>query len=322
MKKLACFLLACTLLGLCACRRGGGETEQIYVDEGPEVVAGEELRDVGILFTAGLGGEDIWDYARLSARATYVAADFAWDYMALVDCGGALVPEEDENLLYARLDLMNYMGYTCAAVDAAELSGGVQNFLNYANAAQFDWLACNLVDENSGYQPLSSWTVMYYGQTSVAFVGVGAPEELPAETGADGTETAYSLRPADWYLAFRDAVDAAREAEVDYVIALGRLGQSLAQELIGKTDGLDAYLDGSGDFGPESYINDASGKPVLVSGISGGCGQAGKLTIATDGSLHAELLQDFEIEDEMALNFIESLGFERPGQPAEESLAE
>lgn len=309
MKKWACFLLCGVLCVLSGCRRAQ-EVEQVYVDEGPEVLAEGEIRDVAVLFTSQLAQGDIWDYAALAGLATDVGADFAWDYMALVDCGGAVAPEEGDSA-YDRIELMNSIGYHSAAVDAAALSGGVQNFMNYANAGQFDWLSANLVDENNGFQPLSAWTVMYYGQTSVAFVGVSVPGELPQETGEDGQSRAYSLRPEDWYLAFQSSVDAARAAEVDYVIGLGCLGAGLTEELIGNTEGLDAYLDGSGELSIEEHFTDFEGRDVFVSGIAGGTAQAGKLVLAVDGSIRAELLEDFDHEDAMTLELIGAMGYSR-----------
>ena len=306
MKKLVCFLLCVLLCVLGGCRRAR-TVEQVYEDEGPEVVAEGERRDVAVLFTANLSDASVWDYPALAGLATDVGADYAWDYMALVDCGGALSSGEESGDGYDRVELMSSMGYHCAALDAGTLAGGVQSVLNCVNTAQLDWLCANLVDESSGYQPLSAWTVLYYGQTAVAFVGVSAPEELPAEDG----DPAYSLRPQDWYLAFQAAVDAARRAGVDYVVALGCLGEELARELIGQTEGLDVYLDGSGQLPVEGRMTDSAGQEVFVSGISGGPQQAGKLILPVEGAISAELLEGFDHEDAMTVELIESFGYSR-----------
>lgn len=316
MKKWLSFLLALLLVCLSACRKTG-EVEQVYVDEGPIVEEVGELRDVAILFTAGLGQSEIWDLAKISALWIEQGADYGRDYLGLVDCGGAVDPAADAEAVYDRLDGMNYLGYDAAAVDSRAFSAGVQSFLDVANIAQFPWLCGNLVDTESGIQPLASWTMLRCGPVDVALVGACAPMELTGDVEQE-RDAAFSLRDEEWVYAIRDAVDAARKAEVDYVVVLGSLGQSYAQELISATDGIDAYLDGSGEFGVSSYIANKNGEEVLVSGIAGSAGEVGKLVIGVDGSLAAEVIAGYENSDEMALQFIESMGYERSGESIEE----
>lgn len=316
MKKWMAILLALLLVCLSACRRTE-ELKQVYVDEGPIVEEVGELRDVAILFTAGLGRSEIWDLARISDLWIQQGADYGRDYLALVDCGGALDFSGDMETVYDRLEGMNYLGYDAAVPDGQMLAGNVQSFLDVANMAQFPWLCGNLMDSVSGIQPLASWTMMRCGPVDVAFVGVCAPVELAA--GAEQERNAaFSLREEEWVYAIRDAVDSARKAEVDYVIVLGCLGEDFARELISLTEGVDAYLDGSGAFGASSYIANKNGDNVLVSGIGGSAGEVGKLVIATDGSISAQVIAGYENSDEMAMQFLESLGYERNTESAEE----
>lgn len=317
MKKWMAFLLALLLLCLSACRKGSGELEQVYVDEGPIVEEVGELRDVAILFTAGLGENEIWDLAKISALWIEQGAEYGRDYLGLVDCGGAVDPAGNGDAVYDRLDGMNYLGYDAAAADGRTFSAGVQSFLDVANIAQFPWLCSNLQDADTGIQPLAAWTMMNYGPVSVAFVGACAPVSLTAAA-AEERSADFSLREEEWVYAVRDAVDSARKADVDYVVVLGSLGQNHAQELISLTDGIDAYLDGSGAFSEASYIANKNGDNVFVSGISGSAGEVGKLVIATDGSISAEVITGYENSDEMALQFIESMGYERSVESIEE----
>ena len=328
MKKvLALLLCVLLLLSLCACRRGRGETEQVYVDEGPEIVERGELRDVALLFTADLAQSDIRDLAKISALWVAQGADYGRDYLGLLDCGGAIDPLGDEQALYDRLELMSALGYDCAAVDARDLAAGAQRFLNVANDAEFDWLCANLIDNISEFQPLASWTVMDYGALSIAFLGVCAPVALE-ETEFGDIAADYSLRPEDWIYAIRDAAADARAAGVDYVIALGSLGQSLAQELISQTQEIDVYLDGSGEISGSRGMANSGGEAVFVAGIAGGGSEVGRLVIATDGSFSFETLTGFTAEEEMTLQLLRELGYDalsaapEPAEAPEEAMEE
>lgn len=320
MKKVLAFLLCVLLLGLCACRRGEGELEQVYVDEGPEVTVQGELKDVAILFTAGLAQTDIRELAKISALWVTQGADYGRDYLGLVDCGGAIDPVGEETLLYDRLTGMSFLGYQCAAVDSREMFSGAQRFLNVANAAEFDWLCGNLTDTNAGVQPLAAWTVMDYGAVSVGYVGVCEPVELTEADVADGGAK-YSLRPEDWTFAIRDAAADARAAGVDYVVVLGSLGEERAAEMLAQSREIDVYLDGSGQFSGVKSLTDKDGEAVFAAGIAGGAGEVGKLIIATDGSFSFESITGFTAEDEMALQMLRDMGYDAqsaaPEAPAE-----
>ncbi len=319
MKKVLACLVCVLLLGLCACR-GTQETEQVYVDEGPEIVEQGELRDVAILFTADLAQTDIRALARLSALWIAQGADYGRDYLGLVDCGGAIDPAGDEGLIYDRLEGMSFLEYDCAAVDARALAAGGQRFLNVAHAAQFDWLCGNFTDESAGIQPLASWTVMDYGAVSVGYVGVCEPVLLTETEATDGGG-AYSLRTEDWMFAIRDAAADARNAGVDYVIVLGSLGEELAREMLAQSREIDAYLDGSGSFSGTLSMSNKDGESVFAAGIAGGAGEVGKLVIATDGSFSFESITGFTAEDEMALQMLRDMGYDAqsaaPEAPAE-----
>ncbi len=325
MKKVLAFLLCVLLLPLSACREQE-ETEQVYVDEGPEILETGERRDTAVLFTANLASADIRVQARVSALWVAQGAEYGRDYLGLVDCGGAIDPTGEELLMYDRLEGMNYLGYDCAAVDARELAGGAQTLLNAAGGAQFDWLCANLTDENAGLQPLASWTVKNYGGLTLGFVGVCEPVEL-TETAEGEGDASFSLRSGDWVYALRDAAADCRAAGVDYVLVLGSLGAERAQELLSQTSGIDAYLDGSGNLLGTQSVTNINGEAVFVAGIAGGADEVGKFVISTDGGFSFESLTGFTDEEEMALQMLRDLGYdtasaveapeEAPREPAE-----
>ncbi len=96
--------------------------------------------------------------------------------------------------------------------------------------------------------------------------------------------------------AVQQAVDSARAEGCEYVIALAHLGNEaevspwMYSDLISRTTGIDAWLDGHSHDTDHVEMKDKSGRVVVRQACGTKNANIGLLTIATDGAITAELL--------------------------------
>lgn len=308
MKKLCCLILAAALLlTLGACGKKNAEPELVYVDEGTQETERKPRQDTAILYTAGMAGRDAGFPAAVQSARDESTYEYLNGYVGLVDLGGALDVQGGETALYTRLDVMNYMGYEAAALAPADCAAGAETLITAANAALFPILCGDLVMAGTDTTPLSAWTLAYYGELCVAYVGVLVPEEVDASLlAAEGVS--YEL--TDCAGAVNKAADTARAAGADYVVALVSCGAEAAEALLAESHGVDVLLDGAGDGGASRTMQNAMGGEVLYSGLDPAVDSIGRLVIAADGALSAEIITTLPARDSGMLGYLASLGYE------------
>jgi len=97
------------------------------------------------------------------------------------------------------------------------------------------------------------------------------------------------------------AIDAAKD-DADYVIGLGHLGVSqgsepwTSREVIANTYGFDAFLDGHSHTVVSETVKDKNGNDVLLAQTGTKLANAGRLTIASDGTISHENIDLAEVE--------------------------
>lgn len=316
MKKLCCLILAAALLmALGACGKKNTQPELVYVDEGAQEVELSPRRDTAILYTAGTVGRDIAFYAAAQAYRDECEYEYLHGYVGLVELGGSLDVAAGESALYTKLDLLNYMGYEAAGAAAADCAAGVSTLITASNGAGFPLLCGNLVMAGTDTTPMSAWTLAYYGELCVAYVGVLVPEGVDASClAAEGVS--YEL--TDCAEAVNKAASAARAAGADYVVALASCGAESAETLLAASSGVDALLDGNGDGGASRTMQNGMGGTVLYSGLDPAVDSMGKLVITVDGALSAEIITDLDDQSAAMLGYLATLGYDI----AEETEAE
>lgn len=318
--KKTCFfmcVLLCMTLVLTGCIGRNSNLYQVYEDDGPIETEVGERKETAVVVTAGLADSSLWDFARIAAFWRETRQDVGLDYIGLVDAGGALRGDMEEMAAFDRLDLMNFLAYEAAAIDASALSQGVRNFLNRANVAQFPMLCAHLVNEENGFQPLSSWAVGRYGDLSLAYIGVCRPEELQEEDGLEGEPLSFSMMEEDWIYAVRDAAESARNSGADYVIVLGSLGSEAANELLSQTAGIDLVLDAAAESESVS-INNIRGEAVPVCRVYAGAETMTCLRVSVEGTLTVEYVTGYGEEDPEVIELLESWGHVREAEESSE----
>lgn len=246
----------------------------------------------------------------------------AGEQVLLVDAG-----DHVQGTAYGSMDngatiikLMNQAGYDLATLGNHEFDYGMARAKEIIAEADYPYVSCNWVDLQTNENVLNSYEMFTFGGlggvvggTKVAFVGITTPETFTKSTPAyfmDETQShyIYDILGGDdgWKLfnAVQGAVDEARKAGADYVIALGHLGVDTSswpwtsEEVIAHITGIDAFIDGHSHTTMEGkLVPDASGKNVLLTQTGSYLGAVGKMTISPDGAIATELLSTYEGED-------------------------
>ena len=204
--------------------------------------------------------------------------------------------------------LMNAAGYDVATLGNHEFDYGMEGCMAAMKAAEFPYVSCNFRHEENGVLKdpvLDGYVMLKSGGKKIAFVGITTPESITSSTpayfqdekgnyiygidaGADGSAL---------YAAVQGAIDEARSAGADYVIALGHLGIDASsgpwtsRSVIANTTGLDAFIDGHSHSTIEmEMVSDKAGEGVVLTQTGSYLNAVGKLTISADGVVSAALL--------------------------------
>ena len=213
------------------------------------------------------------------------------------------------------IQLMNATGYDAATLGNHEFDYGMAGCLAAIDAAEYPYVSCNFRHEQDGVPGdlvLNNFVMLESGKEKIAFVGITTPETITSSSpayyqdesgnyiyGIDGGMDGSAL-----YAAAQSAIDDAKAAGADHVIALGHLGVDASsgpwtsRNLIANTTGLDAFIDGHSHTTIEMEpVTDKAGNAVVLTQTGSYLDAVGKLTIGTDGSIRTELLSADELAD-------------------------
>ena len=231
-------------------------------------------------------------------------------YVALVDAGDAIQGDAVGALTEGEymVDVMNRLGYAAAVPGNHEFDYGMDRFLEIAGGeAQFAYLSANFTDLRTGARVFDAYTMLTFGSTKVALVGMTTPKTLTSSTPAyfqdDAGNFIYGFcQGADGqalYDAVQAGIDAAEAAGADYVIGLAHLGVEescspwMSTDVIANTEGLDAVIDGHSHTVLEKQVcKDKTGEDVVLTSTGTKLAYLGELTISPDGELDTRLISD------------------------------
>lgn len=211
--------------------------------------------------------------------------------------------------------LMNAVGYDAATLGNHEFDYGMEGCLATVEAASYPYTSCNFYHVKDGTASdlvLNRFLTVEVGDKKVAFIGITTPETFTSSTPAyfqdENGNYIYGIGGgtdgSELYTAVQTAIDAARDAGSDYVIALGHLGIDASsspwtsRDVIAHTDGLDAFIDGHSHSTVEmELVSDKSGDKVPLTQTGSYLNAIGKLTITADGSITSTLLSGEDCRD-------------------------
>ncbi len=225
----------------------------------------------------------------------------------------------------AIVSIMNEVGYDVVTIGNHEFDYGVKRLKKLMKSLNATVVSSNFVKKKTGSPVFSSYTIKKYGKKKVAFVGITTPESFTSSTpayfknskgkliyGFCGDSTGKLLAGQ-----VQEAVDEARAAGADYVVALSHLGtegvtaQWSAQKLIQNTSGIDVVLDGHSHSTIASMkVKNKNGKKITLSSTGTKFANIGRLVISKNGSISTTLYpidDDHQYADEDTKTYIDSV---------------
>ncbi len=250
-------------------------------------------------------------YTKIAALRDEALAET--DYVSVVSCGdfiqgGPLGSVSNGGYI---IDIMNAVGYDAVTLGNHEFDYSIPTLAELTDELTAKTVSCNFVTTADGATLYDPYTIISYGDTDVAFIGITTPESITKSTPTyfmdDEGNYIYGFCADTLYDTVQASIDAALDDGADYVVALSHLGTEYvteewtAQEVAAHTVGLDVMLDGHSHSVIESTTTpDANGDDVLISSVGTKFQYIGKLTIDADGEMTTELIDTTTYEGENA----------------------
>lgn len=244
--------------------------------------------------------------------------------VTLVDAGDAIQGGPIGTLSKGEyiVDIMNYVGYDVACPGNHEFDYGMENFLKLSNeTSKANYICCNFRDLE-GNPILSPYTLIKYGDLTIAYLGINTPESFTKsspiyfqdENGNYIYDFAQGEKGQTLYKTVQKYVDEAIKEGANYVVAIGHLGDEGASEywssksLIKNTYGIDIFIDGHSHEVYSEILKNKKGKNVLLAQTGTKLQNLGKITINTKNKkITSEFISNYKAQDEDAVNYIEGI---------------
>ena len=244
--------------------------------------------------------------------------------VTLVDAGDAIQGGPIGTLSKGEyiVDIMNYVGYDIACPGNHEFDYGMENFLKLSTeTSKANYICCNFRDLE-GNPILSPYTLIKYGDLTIAYLGINTPESFTKsspiyfqdENGNYIYDFAQGEKGQTLYKAVQKYVDEAIKEGANYVVAIGHLGDEGASEywssksLIKNTYGIDIFIDGHSHEVYSEILKNKKGKNVLLAQTGTKLQNLGKITINTKNKkITSEFISNYKAQDEDAVNYIEGI---------------
>lgn len=256
-------------------------------------------------------------YARMAAARDSVKEHTP--HVSIVSCGdfvqGDLVGSFSKGEYI--VDIMNRVEYDVVALGNHEFDFGMNQLFSLTKRMGAAVVCANLRDLRTDAPVYPPYTMLRYGDTDVAFIGLITPETAtctsPLTYLDEKGNIVYDFMKDDFYTQAQRQVDAARAEGADYVVALSHLGDQYigayptSLTLLSQTTGIDVLLDGhSHSLIPDTLVCNKQGDPVLLSSTGTEFQRIGLLEIDTDGTISTRLIRG-ENRDSGVENFVREI---------------
>ena len=280
-----------------------------------------ESKDIVVLYTNDVhcAVDDNIGYAGLAAYRTEMLK--TTDYVSLVDAGDALqggVLGTLSNGEYL-VNIMNKVGYDVIVPGNHEFDYGMARFIELSKLQKTGYICCNFIDLKTNKPVFDSYKMITYGSVKVAYVGIDTPETFSKSSPAYFQDSSGNYiygfcegnSGQDLYKAVQTAVDSAKAAGANYVIAVGHSGIDVqsapwrSTDIIANVSGLTAFIDGhSHSVIASQSVTDKVGKNVILTSTGTKLANIGKLIIKTDGTISSELVKDYTTKDSTVAAYV------------------
>ncbi|MDD3169368.1 MAG: 5'-nucleotidase C-terminal domain-containing protein, partial [Eubacteriales bacterium] len=291
--------------------------------------------DVVILFTNDVHcgvGQVVKDgavtnigYAGVAAYKQEMENLVGGSFVTLADAGDALQGDAIGTLSQGQylVDIMNQVGYDIFVPGNHEFDYGMDRMQELMENLDAKVISCNFTDLKAKELVYDPYTIVTYGEgenaTKVAFVGITTPESFTKSTPVyfqdQSGKFIYGFKEGnngqELYDAVQDTIDDAKAEGAEYVIALGHLGLDAqsgpwrSTDVIAKTNGIDAFIDGHSHSTVESdAVKNKDGEDVLLTQTGTKLAAIGRMVIEADGDISAKLITEYAKQDASTLEFI------------------
>ena len=208
------------------------------------------------------------------------------------------------------INLMNLVGYDALTLGNHEFDYRLPRLLELTEKMSVKPVCSNLRSVADGSNVFEPYTIVSYGKTDIAYIGITTPSTIssssPAQFKNEDGSYKYTFSPNELYDIVQESIDEAKKDGADYVIALSHIGTDDSGEyqdavdIIENTEGLDVVLDGHSHSVIESQtVTDEGGNEVVLSSTGTKFEHIGKLTIK-DGEISTALIKTEEYEGSVA----------------------
>lgn len=246
-------------------------------------------------------------YAAVAAYKKAMQAQYGAGNVTLVDAGDAIQGGSIGLLSQGAwlTDIMNITGYDIAVPGNHEFDYGFDQFMKLTQKAQFPYVCANLTRTADGQKVFPAYVMKSYGNVQVAYVGITTPESFTSSTPKYFQDAAgnyiYSFAEDSsgekLCAAVQSAVDQARAAGADYVVAIGHLGEEgvtprwKASAVIAGTTGINILIDGHSHQQFEDQLYNKNGEKVFRAQTGTKLAAIGKIVIdIASGAVSQELV--------------------------------
>jgi len=260
-------------------------------------------------------------YAGVAAYKKDMQALVGADKVTLVDAGDALQGDAIGTLSKGQylVDIMNQVGYDIFVPGNHEFDYGMARMQTLMAELNAQVISSNFTDLLTGRSVYDPYTIVDYGSTKIAYVGITTPESFTKSTPAYFQDAAGNYvygfceggNGQELYDTVQQSVDAARAAGADYVIAVGHLGvdaQSApwrSTDVIAHTTGIDAFIDGHSHTVMEGQmVENKNNQNVLLTQTGTQLQNIGCLVITPEGQITTSLIAGYGEQDPDASAFI------------------
>ena len=278
-------------------------TEVISPNPTTEPTTPAKSNDIVILGTSDVhcGIDQNIGYAGFAAYKKALAETH--NYVALVDAGDAIQGDTIGTLSKGEyiVDIMNEVGYDVVTPGNHEFDYGMDQFLNViVPKMKATYVSANFMKDDKPV--FDTYKMMTFGEKKVAFVGISTPETL-----VKSTPTYFQDKFGNYiydfcndstgdklYKAVQTAINTAKKAGADYVVAVAHLGDDEASapwtsmDVIKNTKGIDVLMDGHAHSTVVKSVKNKDGKSIKMVATGTKLENIGKIVIAENGTITAE----------------------------------
>lgn len=296
MRSIAVLLMVCLITAMMPINTFAAETKS---------------SDIVILYTGDINGA-VSDNISLAGIVSYANSKIAEGcFVEIVDTGDALSGTATANASNGKftVEAMNAAGYGICVPGVHDFDFGVETLKELSEAANFKYVSCNFRSIEAGKTVFSPYEIVSYGKTKIAYVGISAPDTIARSTASFANSAgivAYSFANGNngktLYTRVQNAVNMAKEAGADYVIAVGYLSESSdvysPKSVIANTSGITAFIAGDSEavIAGESVKN-KDGDAVLLTSAGSGMKNIGVIMLSEGESISSQIVTSYGLRD-------------------------